>query len=75
LVKDVVPHSPADLGRVLPGDVILRFDQTVVEDDTHLVNLVKLTPVGKRVPVEVYRGGNRVLLDVEVADRRSFENK
>ena len=75
LVKDVVPKSPAALAEILAGDVILKFKGLDVEDDTHLVNLVKLTPVGESVPVEVFRKGKRVQLDVAVADRSTFEKE
>ena len=75
LVKDIVPRSPADSAKIAAGDVIIRFNGMDVEDDTHLVNLVKLTPVGEAVPVEVFRGGKRVQLKVAVANRSSFETE
>ena len=50
-VTGVTPNSPAEAAKLQPGDVILEFNGTPVEDDAHLVNLVSLTEVGKTVPV------------------------
>ena len=43
----ITPNSPADGRQLQPGDVILEFDGTPIEDDAHLMNLVSLTEVGK----------------------------
>jgi len=49
--------------------VILEFNHTAVEDDAHLVNLVSLTPVGKTVPMLVFRDRKSFTVTVEVGDR------
>jgi serine protease Do len=71
LVKEVIARSPADSGKIQAGDVILRFNETKVDDDTHLVNLVALTPVGTEVPVIVYREKKEVRLLVKVGEKIS----
>jgi serine protease Do len=71
LVKEVIARSPAESGKILAGDVILRFNETKVDDDTHLVNLVALTPVGSEVPVVVYREKKEVRLLVKVGEKVS----
>lgn len=73
LVKEVIVQSPAESARIHAGDVILRFNETKVDDDTHLVNLVALTPVGSEVPVVVYREKKEVRLLVKVGERVSSE--
>lgn len=60
LVKSVTDKSAADLAHVKPGDVIVEFDGVVIEDDNHLVNQVKLTPVGKEVDILLYRQGKMI---------------
>jgi serine protease Do len=72
-VLSVTRGSPAEAARLLPGDVILRIDGVRVEDDAHLVNLVSLIEVGKRVPLVIFRDGKTLTLSVDMGDRSSFE--
>ena len=49
--------SNAELAGLQPGDIVFRYDGVLVEDDSHLVKLVGLTPLNKKVKVLVYRDG------------------
>lgn len=60
----IEPGSPAEAVGLQEGDVILQFNGVRVESDTHLVNLVGLTPVGTEVPIAVYR--DRKVLEMKV---------
>ena len=71
-VTGVTPNSPAEAAKLQPGDVILEFNHTPVEDDAHLVNLVSLTEVGKTVPLLIFRDRKPITVMVEVADRSKF---
>ena len=73
-VKQVTPGSPAADANLRSGDVIMRFDGVDVEDDTHLVNLVGLTPVGRQLPVVVYRGGHSMTIQATLTERRLFDS-
>jgi serine protease Do len=66
LVKEIVEDSPAQAADVHPGDLILRFDDVLIEDDGHLINQVSLTPVGKEVAVVLVRDGEPLTLRVKV---------
>lgn len=72
-VTSVMPRSPAVAADLQAGDVILEFNHTPVEDDEHLVNLVSMTPVGKTVPLLVFRDRKAFTVMVEVGDRSKFE--
>jgi serine protease Do len=72
-VTSVMPRSPAVAADLQAGDVILEFNHTPVEDDEHLVNLVSMTPVGKTVPLLVFRDRKAFTVTVEVGDRSKFE--
>ena len=72
-VTSITPNSPAVAANLQVGDVILEFNHTPVEDDAHLVNLVSLTPVGKTVPLLVFRDRKAFTVMVEVGDRSKFE--
>ena len=71
-VNGVTPDSPAAIAQLEVGDVILEFDHKPVEDDAHLINLVSMAEVGKRVPLVVYRNRQVLKLTIEVADRTKF---
>jgi serine protease Do len=71
-IKSVMPDSAADTAKLLPGDVILEFDHTPIEDDNHLANLVSLTAVGKSVPLLIFRDRKPMTLTVQVGDSSRF---
>ncbi len=56
-VNHITPSTAAATIGIQVGDVILAFDGVRIDDDDHLVNQVKLTPIGKHVPVVVLRDG------------------
>lgn len=56
-VKRVTYPSPAALADLQVDDIILRYDDKAIEDDHHLISLVKLTEVGKRVKMVILRKG------------------
>ncbi len=68
-VKSVLAGSPAEGADLRPGDVIVRYDGVRVEDDEHLINIVKLTEIGRKVPVMLIRDRERVVVSVEVTDK------
>ena len=71
-VLGVTRGSPAEAARLQAGDIILQIDGTRVEDDGHLINLVSLIKVGKKVPLLVFRDGKMLSITVEVGDRNNF---
>ena len=71
-VTGVTVGSPAEIAKLQAGDVILEFNHKAVENDAHLVNLVGLTPIGKAVPVLVFRERKPMTIMVEVGDRSKF---
>ncbi len=72
-VSGVTKGSPAQKALLATGDVILRFNGKLVENDSHLVQQVSLTPIGVEVPILIYRGGKNRTLQVKVTDRRLFD--
>ena len=71
-VTGVTAGSPAEAAKLQAGDVILEFNHKAVESDAHLVNLVGLTPIGKSVPVLIFRDRKTMTIMVEVGDRSKF---
>lgn len=68
-VSEVFPNSPAAKAGLQFDDVILSLDSTDVQDHDHLINLVSLSPIGKRINMVVWRGGKKINLFIILADR------
>jgi serine protease Do len=64
----IEPASPAERAALRVNDVILVYNGVRVERDTHLIGMVKLTEVGDRVPIEIFRDGSRLSMFVEIGD-------
>lgn len=67
LVTSIYPGGPSAAAGLQTGDVILQFDGTSLYNATTLINLVNQTPVGKRVPVKIWRSGQYLTLTVQIA--------
>jgi len=68
LVADVSSGGPADKAGIQRGDVITTFDGKEVKDSTDLPYIVASTPVGKNVPVEVIRKGQKRSFQVKIGE-------
>ena len=71
-VMKVAENSPAAAAELREGDVIVQFNGVPVENDTHLVNLVNLTEIGKEVTLLVFRDRQTVTVRARVGDRTKF---
>ena len=68
-IKSVDSHSPAALGGVHEGDVVVRFNGVDVVDLNHLINLVSMAPIGRSADVVIWRDQREYALKVVVADK------
>ena len=66
LVADVVENSPADKAGIKRGDVVIRFDGEKIGKMKELSSVVASTPVGKKVELEVLRGGEKKTLKTKI---------
>jgi serine protease Do len=69
LISGVAADSPAAAARIRPGDVVLNYDGTPVENDSHLVTLVGLTAVGKSVTLHLFRDAKVVQASLVTRDQ------
>jgi serine protease Do len=72
-VTRVTPGSPSELAKLQPGDIILRYNGVKVDNDSHLISLVSLTEVGKKIILEVFR--DRQILELPVTLAKSPPRK
>ncbi len=61
--------SPAKRAGILPGDIIVRYNDQEITNRGSLMALVAQTDVGSKVPVEVLRQGNKQVFHVEIGRR------
>ncbi len=69
-VVQVYGDTPAEAAGLQVDDVVLTFDGQKIEDQSHLIHLVSLTPVNKTVRMEVLRSGSQVTIDVRLSERK-----
>ena len=72
LINGITEGSPAAQSGLRVGDVVLRFGDAPVDDDSHLINLVALAEVAGATPVVVFRDGREETLSVQLVDRKRF---
>lgn len=65
-VSQIEPQSPAEKANLRVNDVILEFNGVRIEQDMHLISLVKLTEIGRRVPLTILRDGKLLRTEVEI---------
>ena len=78
LVTQVVDESPAEIGGVEEGDVIVRFDDQNISNPSNLRNIVSLMPPGSKSEVVVFRNGTKKVLNVilqELKDGKTVVSK
>ncbi len=70
-VLQVYGDTPAESAGLQVDDVVMTFDGQEIEDQSHLIHLVSLTPVNKTVRMVVLRSGSRVTVDVRLSERKA----
>ena len=71
-VSRVEPRSPAEQADLRVNDVILEFNGVRIEQDMHLISLVKLAEVGRQVELVVLRDGKLMRVKAQIGDAGSF---
>ena len=68
LISGVMPDGPAKIAGIKSGDVIIKFDEKIVDDMRSLPRIVAETEIDKPVSVEVWRNGMPIKLQVIVGE-------
>jgi serine protease Do len=71
-VSSVEPQSPAEKADLRVNDVILEFNGVRIEQDMHLISLVKLAEVGQQVDLLVLRNGKLMRVRAEIGNAGSI---
>ncbi|WP_420405610.1 DegQ family serine endoprotease [Nisaea sp.] len=75
LVAHVNDQGPAKSAGIKAGDVILRFNNRDVDTMRELPRIVAQTPIGKDVPVELWRGGKTVRVTANIGELEEAEKQ
>ncbi|NHZ69827.1 MAG: Do family serine endopeptidase [Thermotogales bacterium] len=68
LIAKVMPDSPAEGAKMQVGDIVVSFNGKDIERSSSLPPVVGSTPIGKKVPVKVIRGGRSQTLWVKLGE-------
>jgi serine protease Do len=71
-VKNVTARSPAASAGLQVNDVIVSFNGAPIENDQHLISLVKLSDVGRQVELDVLRNGQLMKIQAMVGRLEDF---
>ena len=72
-VKEVSDGSPAEIADLRIDYIILRLNGVPIENDQHLISLIKLGEIGRQIELTVLRGGALVIKRARIGrveDRR-----
>ena len=73
LIRTVTAGGPAARAGVRQGDVVISVAGQPVTPDQTLAYLVSQQPIGTRIPLEIIRNGQRVNVNVAIAERPTEE--
>lgn len=71
-ITGITDSSPAMKADLRVNDVILSFDGLQVQNDLHLVNLVKRTEIGRQVELQVFRDRQLLTKFVRLGKRAEY---
>ena len=69
LVTDVIPGMAGDLAGLEPDDIVLSIDDTRIDTNSTLADLVAHTPPGTQVRMKLWHDGQRLTLPVRIGRR------
>ncbi|MEE3049904.1 MAG: PDZ domain-containing protein [Pseudomonadota bacterium] len=73
LVSEFTKVGPAEAAGLKKGDIILSFNDREVDTMRKLPRIVAETPIGKAVPVTVWREGRKVSVQAKIGELEAAE--
>jgi Do/DeqQ family serine protease len=69
LILRMSNRSPAYQAGLRPGDIIVAFDETAVEDSSHFMRLLSDSEIGSTVSLTVFRESRKLTMKVPIVQR------
>ena len=71
-ITKIVADSAADNAGMQVGDVVLRYNDERVDGVAKFIRLVRETPIGRRVPMTVFRSGEELKLEATLSEKKEW---
>ena len=71
-ITSVTPGAPADVANLRINDVILKFQNTPVDDCAHLINMIGVSDINVPVELVVFRDREQMIVEVKLDDARKY---
>jgi serine protease Do len=69
VIDNVTSGGPAEKAGLLAGDIITAVDNIGVSAGSELVEIVSRSPIGRSIPVKLFRDNSERVLNVQIDDR------
>jgi serine protease Do len=69
IIDNVTSGGPAERAGLLAGDIITEVDHIGVSAGSELVEIVSRSPIGRSIPVKLFRDKSERVLNVQIDDR------
>ncbi len=69
IIAGIFRNGPAHLGGLQPGDIMLEIDEQPIINSHNSMNSVAHMPPGTIITVKVWRNGQYLTLNIEIAER------
>lgn len=74
-VERVFPDTPAEKAGLKANDVVLRVENVLIRNETHLINTISKMPSGRRVQLFVWRNRRIINLNAVVGDWNKAQSR
>jgi S1-C subfamily serine protease len=68
-IQSVEPRSPADIGGLLPGDIITAINDQPIDEETNLVTILMRFDPGEEVQITLVRERTEITLNITLGTR------
>ena len=68
ILREVYRDTPADDAGLLPGDIVLKFNDTTINNAETLRNVAAFAEVGQQVRLTIFRGGGERVVEATIGE-------
>ena len=68
LVSGIIHGSPSEVAGILPGDIILEYNNNKLERSANLIHLLGLTKINTNVPIKLFRNSDIIIVNAKITE-------